>query len=298
MRRLRVNVLRLLVLLAVLAAAGCAARANPVIGDVRLALRVKTALLNDPIVGTQPIDVRATGNVVTLAGQVRSAADLQRTIDLARSVSGVADVVSTLTIDNTPAPATTIDEPPATTTSRRQPRPRLIGLGVAVRATPITSATLGEATNIGPLLRLPVRNGVGPTIGFSWTDLPIATSPQGTPGLAQLRMRPIMAGAAWGRSMGRTALSASIVGGWSFNEIRPDPTQAGPFRAIHATDSFVWRSGVAVWHDLDDRFGVNVFVGGLFTSPRVTFAADDTLATRRLPSRTLIVSAGLAYWLF
>ena len=74
--------------------------------------------------------------------------------------------------------------------------------------------------------------------------------------------------------------------------------QAGPFRAIHASDSFVWRPGVAVWHDLNDRFGVNVFVGGLFTSPSVTFAADDTLSTRRLPSRTLIVSVGLAYWLF
>lgn len=297
MLRLRVGARLTLLVVAVLATVGCAARANPMLGDVRLALRVKTVLLNDPVVGTQPIDVRATGSVVTLTGQVRSASDRQRVIDLVRSVSGVTDVISALTIDDTPAPAA-VGEPPATTSSRRPPRPRLIGLGGAVRATPVTGAALGEAMAIGPMLRMPVRNGVGPTIGFSWTDLPISTSPQGTPGLAHLRMRPVMAGAAWGRSMGRTALSASLVAGWSFNEIRPDPTQAGPFRAIHASNSFVWRPGVAVWHDLDDRFGVNVFVGGLFTSPSVTFAADDTLSTTRLPSRTLIVSVGLAYWLF
>jgi hypothetical protein len=298
MRLTRVPALRVLILLAVLATLGCAARANPMLGDVRLALRVKTVLLNDPVVGTQPIDVRATGNVITLTGQVDSAAALQRALDLARSVDGVADVVPMLTVADTPAAATPPGGPPVTVSSRRTARPRLIGLGVSVRVTPITSDTLGRAGDIGPLLRLPVRNGLGPAIGFSWADLPITDSPLGTPGLAHLRMRPVMAGAAWGRSNGRTGLSASVVGGWSFNEIRPDPTLAGPFRAIHTTDSLVWRPGVALWHDLDDRFGVNIFVGGLFTSPRVTFAADDALVTRRLPSRTFIVSAGLAYWLF
>jgi len=299
MSRSRVFALRALVALVALATVGCAARANPAIGDVRLALRVKTALLNDPFVGTQPIDVRATGNVVTLTGQVRSTDDLQRAIGLARAVIGVADVVPMLTVDDTLAPDDGAgDEPPTTVSRRRQARTRLVGLGVSMRTTPVTGDTLGTAVTMGPLLRLPVRNGIGPVIGFTWTDLPIETSPQGTPGLAHLRMRPVMMGAAWGRSAGRTAVSASLVAGWSFNEIRPDPTAAGPFRAIHASDSFVWRPGVGVWHDLSDRFGLNVFVGGLFTSPRVTFAADDTVSSTRLRSRALIVSAGVAYWLF
>lgn len=167
-----------------------------------------------------------------------------------------------------------------------------------MRVTPITGGTLGRAGDVGPLLRLPVRNGLGPAVGFSWVDLPIEASPRGTPGLAHLRMRPLMGGPAWGRSMGRTALSASVVAGWSFNDIRPDPGQAGPFRAIHTTNSFAWRPGVTVWRDLGDRVGLNVFVGGLFTSPTVTFAADEALTTNRLPSRTFIVSAGLAHWLF
>jgi hypothetical protein len=296
--RSRLSLLLVLVPLWTLMAVGCAARANPVIGEVRLALRVKTALINDPLIGTQPIDVSAAGGVITLAGQVQSPTDLQRAVDVARSVVGVADVLSTLTIGAASAPIVVPAQPADPPAPEAPDRPGLVGVGAAFRTSPVTGGDFGTSVGIGPLWRLPARDGWGPTIGFSWTDLPIDASPRGTPGLARLRMRPVMAGAAWGKIAGPTAVTLSLVGGWSFNEIRADPSQAGAFRAVHTTDSFAWRPGLSVWHDLGGRLGMNIFVGGLFTQPRVTFAADDAVTTTRMHSGTLIVSAGLAYWVF
>lgn len=289
----------LLTIAALVVATGCAARTNPALGEVRLALRVKTAIINDAVVGTLPVDVRATGDVVTLTGYVRTEGDRQRLIDLAQSVTGVADVISSLMIDPDASQVVPpVESPPAAAAGRGDGPLGWVGLGASIHGTPATGAGLGSTTGIGPLLRLRVRNGFGPTIGFSWMDLRINSNPDGAPGLGHLRLRPLMVGLAFGRTRGKTGVSASLVGGWSINEIRADPDEAGPLRAIHATSSFAWRPGLSIWHDVTPRIGVNGFVGGLFTEPVVTFAADDRVETMRMRSGALIISVGVAYWLF
>lgn len=273
---------------------GCAARTYPLVGDVQLALRVKTAILNDAVVGTQPVDVRATGSTVTLNGQVRSTDDIDRLIAVVRAVPGVTDVVSNLTV----APPGTPVLIPTTAAPPRERRRGFVGVGAGIRTTPITAASLGTTANIFPIVRLPPGDGIGPAIGFSWMDLPIETSPAGTPALGVLKLRPLMFGLSWSRTMGRSSVSASAVGGWSFNHVGADPSAAGPFRAIDSSGSFVWRPGVSAWHELDDRFGINLFVGGLFARPRVTFASDEAVTETHLKTRALIVRVGLAYWVF
>ena len=68
-------------------------------GDqVALAARVKTALLNDPIVGKRRIDVHVTGADVRLAGRVATTAERDRALELARAVSGVGTVTADLEI--------------------------------------------------------------------------------------------------------------------------------------------------------------------------------------------------------
>src|SRR5213593_3967512 len=64
--------------------------------DATITARVKTMLLNDPQVAATKIDVSTTGGVVTLSGTVKSKADEARAIDVARKVTGVRDVKSTL----------------------------------------------------------------------------------------------------------------------------------------------------------------------------------------------------------
>ena len=64
--------------------------------DADITARVKTVLLNDPQVAAAKIDVSTAGGVVTLSGSVKSKADETRAIQVARTVTGVRDVKSTL----------------------------------------------------------------------------------------------------------------------------------------------------------------------------------------------------------
>lgn len=86
---------------------GCA-RTVPVhpvaLDDARLGARVKTALVNDTLVGARLVEVRVARGVVTLTGHVESDPERDRVLDLARGVPGVVDVRPLLVV-RPPAPA-------------------------------------------------------------------------------------------------------------------------------------------------------------------------------------------------
>ena len=63
-------------------------------------------------------------------------------------------------------------------------------------------------------------------------------------------------------------------------------------------NSFVWRSGAAVWVDVTRRVGINVFGGYLFTKPELTFASDAAIVTERVNANSAVASVGVAYWIF
>lgn len=66
--------------------------------DPTVTVRVKTAFINDPVVGAARIDVETFKGVVTLSGRVKSKDEEAKAIALARSVKGVTDVKSSLQI--------------------------------------------------------------------------------------------------------------------------------------------------------------------------------------------------------
>ena len=84
--------------------AGCGSKPRVAVttsaqGDqIELSARVKTALLNDPIVGKRRIDVHADGADIRLTGRVASAAERDRAVSLARAVEGVRTATSDLQI--------------------------------------------------------------------------------------------------------------------------------------------------------------------------------------------------------
>ncbi len=65
---------------------------------VSLAARVKTALLNDAVVGMRRIDVHITGYDVRLTGRVASTQERDRAVQVASGVEGVRAVKSDLDI--------------------------------------------------------------------------------------------------------------------------------------------------------------------------------------------------------
>jgi hyperosmotically inducible periplasmic protein len=96
-KRLTVLVL-VLTLAAPLLLTACGKTVGDTIDDATITTRVKTALLNDPVVGGLRIDVDTFKGVVTLSGRVKTKEEEAQAIALARKISGVTDVKSTLQI--------------------------------------------------------------------------------------------------------------------------------------------------------------------------------------------------------
>jgi hyperosmotically inducible protein len=87
-----------LILIAPLLVTACGKSVGATIDDATITTRVKTALLNDPDVAGLKIDVDTFKGVVTLSGGVKSPAERDKAIAVARKIGGVTDVKSTLQI--------------------------------------------------------------------------------------------------------------------------------------------------------------------------------------------------------
>ena len=101
-----------IVLCALLAGPGCASsgapggttntassmRAQGTTDDATITARVKTVLLNDPKINATRIDVATSNGVVTMSGSVKSQDEVDRAVQLARSVAGVRDVKPNLQV--------------------------------------------------------------------------------------------------------------------------------------------------------------------------------------------------------
>ena len=293
---------RAVVLLAALAAgAACAGRAPVTTGirDAETAVRVRTALVNDPALGTLAIAVSVRGAVVTLGGTLPSAELVDRAVVLVGGVEGVARVESILVVGDPDPPAAVRRERLPALAPRPDDGPaRWIGVGAGVSRAWPGAAGLSPATGVGPLLRLRPRRGLGPTVAFNWTEYRLGTGPGGQPALAALRIRPVMAGLEYGVIRGRMHAAVSIAAGYAFNSLEIDRARTGPGRALDVSNSLVWRPGVSLWYDVTPRVGVRVFGGYLVARPSVAFASDAAVVTRRVSANTALVNIGVAYWVF
>jgi len=90
--------LLVITLLAPLMLAACGKSVADTIDDATISTHVKTALLNDPVVGGLRIDVDTFKGVVTLSGRARTKEEEAKAVALARKVGGVTDVKSSLQI--------------------------------------------------------------------------------------------------------------------------------------------------------------------------------------------------------
>lgn len=278
---------------------GCAARSRTAVENAQTAVRVKTAIVNDVELGTLPIDVEAAGGVITLEGIVRTSDQIDRAVAVARGVQGVVRVQSALVIGDPDPPVPRPVPPlPALAPRPREGPLRLIGAGASVRLNNPSGDALADELDIGPILRLRTGNGLAPTIAFNWTNAAMETSPTGLPALARVRIRPVMAGVQYGYTRGRLGAGVSVVGGYAFNNLDIDETAVGPGRAVDVANSFVWRPGATLWYDVTPRIGINLFGGYLFTRPKVTFVSDTSVETHRMRANAVVISVGLAYWIF
>ena len=88
----------LALVLAVPLTVGCGKTVGERIDDTTITTRVKTAMLNDPAVGGLRIDVDTYKGAVTLSGRVKSQAEHDQAIAIARRTSGVTEVKDALQV--------------------------------------------------------------------------------------------------------------------------------------------------------------------------------------------------------
>lgn len=274
------------------------------IADAQLGVRVKTALVNDPQLGTRIIEVRATRGVVTLSGLVGSADEATRAQELARTVPGVSEVKSLLVVRQPSELQAAADSSPpsarlarvtdyASSASRR----RRLAVGAALTTTQHAEDTLGSAMTIGPLFRFGSKRGLGVALGFSWFDADLASSAADE--LGKITVRPVMAGANYTfTNHARWALTASMVAGMAFNSLEFKESRARDGLALEIDNSFAMRPGLSLWYDVNGRVALNAFSGYVVTRPTVTYLDNDQFTRRPLRADAAVFSVGLAYKLF
>lgn len=77
---------------------GAAHKAGEYIEASALTTKVKAALLAEKNLKSLPISVESTEGVVTLSGKVKSSAQVDQAVDVAKHVKGVTDVHNALTL--------------------------------------------------------------------------------------------------------------------------------------------------------------------------------------------------------
>ena len=78
--------------------AAAANKAGEVLSEGALTAKIKSKMTLDDLVQARTIDVTTRGPVVTVSGTVRSPAERDRAIQLARETAGVTQVIDRLTI--------------------------------------------------------------------------------------------------------------------------------------------------------------------------------------------------------
>ena len=78
--------------------AAAANKAGEVLSEGALTAKIKSKMTLDDLVQARTIDVTTSGHVVTVSGTVRSSAERDRAIQLARETAGVTQVIDRLSI--------------------------------------------------------------------------------------------------------------------------------------------------------------------------------------------------------
>jgi len=273
------------------------------IHDAQIAAQIKTALINDPEIGSTLIEVSVVKGVARLSGTVPTPAHAQKAATLARSVQGVLDVQTNLQVGvgDVPQPAETA--PPRESKSipesfEAEDDPRLLAVGASLGWSGPRVSALDTHVSVGPLVRFGSGHGFGPAIAFNWFQTSLAGGSTGQDVISRIRVRPIMVGVGYTFGSNRVSVSPSLVAGIAFNSLSVPDIGAANRIAVGVGKSLVWRPGVSTWFDLNRHIALNMTVGYVVTGLRVTFLEDGRLVKQRISGDTTIVHAGIAYKLF
>jgi len=297
---------RVIILMVLVAGvSGCSATINPAsIADAQTAARVKSVLVNDPVVGVYPIEVRVANRVARLTGRVPTDDVAARAVALARDVAGVVDVVSVLRVggmadqaaDAQPTRAAVTD-PLLARTSGPGDR-RLLAVGGSFGWNNPDTGRLDTSASLGPLIRVGSGRGLGLSIGFGWYGTDLRSPSDAIEVIGRVRLRPVMGGLGYTIRRERVSLEMTAVAGVAFNSVSSSDEVTGRAVPLQVGNSLAMRPAASVWIDLSGRTAINLSAGYVVTRPRLTTLEAGQVVRRRLTADAFLVRLGLVYKLF
>jgi hypothetical protein len=176
--------------------------------------------------------------------------------------------------------------------------PNLLALGAALGWSIPTPSGLNSRVAVSPLIKLGSPSGLGPSFAFDWFHANLESiGVQGR--LAQVHVKPIMAGIGYTMAANRFSVAPSIVAGYAFNSLTLSRTGVrAEGLPVEVGNSFVWRIGASTWVDVGRRVALNVSTGYLFTGLRFTVVEGGRLQRRHESGDTTVLHIGVAYKLF
>jgi hypothetical protein len=183
----------------------------------------------------------------------------------------------------------------------------VVGVGGGVSFYAATDPNVETRSGLGLVGRLRRGTGLGFSLGLEWFTSDVRTDVDGeVVPLGTVTVRPVMVGASYSRQFARFALTAGIVGGWSFNSVSQTPAQQKtygdaigmPDAHLSVSNCWVTRPSVTVWYELDNHFGAFASMGYAMVRPTVTAHGAAGQRGEAVNLSGGVVSFGLAYGVF
>ena len=200
------------------------------------------------------------------------------------------------------------DDALAQANGQKVPRESRITLGGTV-STKLPSDGSGLTTSIRPSIWFgQSHEGWGFKYGLNWfsteTDWPVAN--QVTDG-GKLNIRPLMAGYGYTHIMGRTSVSAKVLGGYAFTSFSLNPGTERAYQLnpgitsveADSSNTFVLKPEISAWVDLGNKFGLHMSTGYMIARPLVSVKTSAGLERReRIDADRLQIKIGIGYSVF
>jgi len=183
-----------------------------------------------------------------------------------------------------------------------------VGGNIGTRFAP-SSTVGGDHFGLGLLWRIGhSKEGFGWEWGLNWFTSDVDHSFGGTPAfdLGDLRIRPFMAGYGYTHLIGPTAIKGSVQGGYAFTSFEAAPRAADMYSSrlgaysfsTDASNTFVVRPQVSVWHDVSRKIGVNLTAGYMIARPILTVSTTLGEERQRIRADMFTVKMGVVYSVF
>jgi hypothetical protein len=151
------------------------------------------------------------------------------------------------------------------------------------------------------------KTGWGWHYGLNWFETDLDRSIGGTnTEFGELHVRPIMGGYGYTRVVGRTALTAKVMGGYAFSamDLAPSATDAYHDRlgarsiTVDAANTVVVIPEVSAWYDINKKMGLRVSTGYVVARPNVTVTSSAGEDKRRVRADMVTFRVGMVYSIF